>query len=153
MNSKIVEFEALPASVEDIDNSVFYSPFDVAAETVAALCVYEKDPDAAIRMLDHLRLSGSMGVWDTWKLRRRLKGREHIPFSFFDGADPSNGYRPSLPYRLEVYATQMSYLKDDEVRLYIQSKGARPAGSVTLVCRNFRWYLKKEELLGGIRSV
>ena len=99
-------------------------PFVRAALTILALRQYSFSPDDSIEMLELLAGPGSFSVSDLSLLRKKLDGREYIPFSFFANATPENAYDPSLPLTISVKDTAFSYKKDGYATLYVQSSGA-----------------------------
>ena len=155
MNSKTVRFDRLPANTRDIsaiNRNIFSSPYDVAAMTVAVMCNYGTDAEETVRMLEWLRGGRSYGFLELKSLKDRLRDRPYAPLSYFSGALPSNGYQPDRPYSVEVYSTGSSYIDDDCVRLFIASSGSPSVGSVTLKSDDYRWFLRKEDLLSGVKA-
>lgn len=154
MNSKVLTFDKLPANKEELLSlfpSVFMSPFDVAAATVAVLCHYDENTEETLSMLSFLRGNDDLNLFEKIFLKDRLKGKPEIPRAYFEGSCPENGYTPVVPYSIEVYATEHSYIGDPLVKLFLHSYGTGIIGNVTLRSENGKWYLKKEDLLNAVR--
>ena len=93
-------FTALPSSVADLQSlpeANLDSPFKTAALTMLALTGFETDPENAFAMLDWLKGPVDLSVYEKQFITERLRGKYYKVFSFFAGATPENGYKPSLP--------------------------------------------------------
>ena len=90
------ELQALPEATLD-------TPFKTAALTVLALCLYKDKPDSVMEMLDFLKGPESVSPYEKQFYKDRLYEKEYIPFSYFDGATPDNGYAPSQPMTIAIY--------------------------------------------------
>lgn len=148
-------FERLPETVDELRGMpefVLTDPFMTAALTVCALCRYEKDPNAAVAMLNELRGPRPLSVFEIQFLRDRLAGKGYKPFSFFRGASPSNNYTPTLPYTIVIRDDPYSYQNEGYVRLQLQSYGADSARPVTLRRKGAQWMLWEQILLSDIRT-
>ena len=148
-------FERLPETVDELrgmQEFVLTDPFMTAALTVCALCRYEKDPNAAVAMLNELRGPRPLSVFEIQFLRDRLAGKGYKPFSFFRGASPSNNYTPTLPYTIVIRDDPYSYQNEGYVRLQLQSYGADSPRPVTLRRKGAQWMLWEQILLSDIRT-
>lgn len=95
-------FDSLPKSLNEIlalPQAAMSTPYETAALTVLALCVYPTDKDAAYAILDHLRGPRKLTNMDKQFIRDRfMDGKTYIPRSYFTGATPGNGYTPNKPF-------------------------------------------------------
>lgn len=149
------QFDRLPANLEELralPEFALTDPFMTAALTVAALCRYEADPDAAVEMLNALRGPRPLSVFEIQFLRDRLAGKGYKPFSFFQGATPQNNYTPTLPYTITIRDDPYSYQNEGYVRLQLQSFGADSPRPVTLRQKGEQWMLWEQILLSDIRT-
>ena len=73
------------------------TPFQTAAMTVVALCVYPHSPDASIQMLNFLRGPRPLNGQEISFIRDRFRAKDYVPRSYFSGATPQNDYTPSSP--------------------------------------------------------
>ena len=90
----LAEFQALPRS----------TPEEVCAGFLCALNLYTKSPNDGVAAMDLLRGPRPMTPYDSQFLRDRLRGKEYLPLTYFEGAAPENGYVPASHYVLTVLA-------------------------------------------------
>ena len=148
-------FEALPQNVEGLralPEFAMTDPFMTAALTVAVLCRYEADPEAAVAMLNELKGPRPLTNYEIQFLRDRLAGKGYKPYSFFDGATPANNYSPARPYTLIVRDDPYSYQNEGYARLQLQSNGADNPRHITLRQKGEQWLLWEQMLLSDIRT-
>lgn len=148
-------FDRLPQTVDELRRMPEFAlsdPFMTAALTVCALCRYEKDPDAAVAMLNELRGPRPLSVFEIQFLEDRLAGKGYKPFSFFLGAEPSNNYTPTLPYTIVIRDDPYSYTNEGYARLQLRSFGADNPRPVTLRRKGAQWMLWEQMLLSDIRT-
>lgn len=157
--TKIITFTSLPTSVAELQalpQAAMQSPFQTAALTVAALCAWGENPQAAIEMLNYLKGPSPLSAYEKQFLQERLRGKAYKPYSFFAGATPANGYKPALPYRITILETPHSNAQAGEgyVQLYIQSGGADAHRPVKLRSKpsTGQWFLWEQMLLSDIRE-
>ena len=152
---RIFVFQHLPQNEEELRAMPEYAmtdPFMTAALTVAVLCRYETDPQAAADMLNALKGPRPLSPFEIQFLRDRLAGKGYKPFSFFDGALPENNYSPVKPYTITVYDDPYSYLNEGYARLLLRSNGADSPRQITLRQKgNGQWLLWEQMLLSDIR--
>ena len=147
-------FQNLPSNVNELQQLPEYAlsdPFMTAALTVAALCRYEQDPQAAIDMLNALKGPRPLSTFEIQFLRDRLAGKGYKPFSFLEGATPENNYTPSKPYTVLVRDDPYSYQNEGYARLLLQSHGADSPRQVMLRRKGEQWMLWDQMLLSDIR--
>ena len=159
--------QTLPQSVAEMQSlpqASLASPYGTAALTVAALCAYEQNPQAAADMLGFLRGPRPLTPHDLQFMRDRLRGKGYKTFSFFEGSSPQNNYTPARPYRVTVFDNPYSWVSEDSsqssvgpvqyARLLIQSSGADNPRPITLRYKpsTNQWFLWEHQLLADIRA-
>lgn len=148
-------FAALPqnaAELRALPEFALSDPFMTAALTVAALCRYEADPNAAVDMLNELRGPRPLSNFEIQFLRDRLAGKGYKPFSYFNGAAPANNYTPAKPYTITIRDDPYSYQNEGYARLQLRSFGADNPRQVTLRRKGSQWMLWEQMLLSDIRT-
>ena len=79
-------------------------------------------------------------------------GKSYIPFSYFVGASPENGYTPRQPFTLLVGSNHTSYVEDGYCKLFIPCGGADDPRPIKLRRKgNGQWFLWEQYLMTGIR--
>ncbi len=152
---KTIRFSALPKNVSELSalpEFAMTDPFQTAALTVAVLCRYEKDPEETVRMLNALKGPRPLTPFEIQFLRDRLAGKGYKPFSYFDGAAPSNDYTPTLPYTITIEDDPYTYQNEGYARLHLVSFGADSPRPVTLRKKGDQWLLWDQLLLADIRT-
>ena len=152
-----VVFDNLPGNLDELvllPQSSMSSPFDTAALTVAALCVYPQNREACFAMLDYLRGPRPLsGVEKQFINDRFMDGHDYVPRSYFNGATPQNDYTPAQPYTVTVSTNPYSYSEQGYARLFLHSGGADSPREVRLrLAKDGKWYLWEQFLLAGIRQ-
>lgn len=149
-------FDSIPANAAELKalpEAKLDSAFKTTALTLAALCRYEYDPEAAIEMLDFLKGPGSVSVFEKQFIKEHLGGAPYKARSYFEGATPENGYQPKTPYRITVIETPYSFANENWAVMYIKSGGADSPRSIKL-CKKpstGQWFLTEIQCLAGIR--
>ncbi len=74
---------------------------------------------------------------NTTTLRHRLSELSYLPFIYYLGASPQNGYTPDAPpYQVEMYANPHSYIPSSDgtmrIKLFVKTLGADSARPVTV---------------------
>lgn len=139
-------FTALP-------QAALSNPFDTAALTVAALCIYSRDKELCFRMLDYLRGPRPMNGMDKQFISDRMRSYDYVPRSYFEGAVPGNDYMPASPYTVIVKSDPHSYDEHGIAKLFIHSGGADDPRPIKLrEAKDGKWYLWEQYLLTGIRQ-
>ncbi len=150
-----ITFSTVPDNYEDfaaLPQAAMQNPFDTAALTVVALCVFAEDKDTAIKMLNLLKGPRPVSTYDIQFITDRLRGKDYVPRSYFNGTSPQNDYAPSTPYSITVSENRYSYQEHGYAKLYLNSSGADSPRSVTLrLAKDGRWYLWEQFLLPDIR--
>ncbi|MBQ8759203.1 MAG: hypothetical protein IJZ20_05870, partial [Clostridia bacterium] len=77
----------------------------------------------------------------------------YIPFSYFIGATPENGYAPSTPFTIEVFENPYSFDNENWATLWVKSSGADNMRSIKLRKKpsTGRWFLNDIQCLSEIR--
>lgn len=152
---KIV-FKDIPETLEGfcaLPQAAMSTPFDTAAMTVAAFCVYPSDKEEALKMLDYLRGPRPMSTYEKQFIADRFRDKDYVPRSYFNGATPANDYMPTAPYTVEVFANPYSYQEENYAHLYINSGGADSPRSVKMrKAKDGKWYLWEQFILSDIRQ-
>ena len=150
-------FAALPESLAEMQvlpEASLDSPFKTAALTVCALCAYAADRQIGTEMLNFLRGPRPLNGFDISFLNDRFRGgKTYIPFSYFSGATPDNGYTPQPPFRVTVQSNHVSAEEAGYMKLFIPCFGADSPRPVKLRQRGSdgKWFLWEQYLLTGIR--
>ena len=156
--SEVFTFSALPeslAQMQALPEASLDTPFKTAALTVCALCAYAADRNVGTEMLNFLRGPRPLNGFDISFLNDRLRGgKTYIPFSYFSGATPDNGYTPQPPFRVTVQSNHVSAEEAGYMKLFIPCFGADSPRPVKLRQRGSdgKWLLWEQYLLTDIRQ-
>ena len=150
-------FFAIPTSVEDLKllpEATLDTLYKTAALCMAALCNYELDSEATYAMLDVLKGPEPLTVAQKQSIKQELAGKYYKPFSFFEGATPSNEYRPSTPYTISIGETAHSYSEENRATLYVVSSGADKKRAIKLRKKpsTGQWFVIDIQCLADIRE-
>ena len=156
MNSQRFTFATLPRSVAQLQAMPEFSlqsPFQTVALTMAALCLYEEDPETTFAMLDVLKGPESLSPFEKQFLHERLRDKGYKVRSFFENATPENGYTPAVPYTITVSESPHSYPAEHWATLYVTSGGADAPRSIKLRRKpsTGQWFLNEIQCLSDIR--
>lgn len=151
-----ITFSALPESLEQMQalpEAALQTPFQTAALTVCALCVYAADKDIGTQMLNWLRGPRPLTPSEISFLNDRFRDGHHVPFSYFAGAVPGNDYTPTQPYTLTIEAGPYADANPGYKKLHIRSGGADSPREIVLRQKgDGQWMLWDQFLLVGIRT-
>ncbi|MBQ4547247.1 MAG: hypothetical protein IJA17_08850 [Oscillospiraceae bacterium] len=155
--SETVVFDEIPGTYEDFINlpeAKMKTPFDTAAMTVLAFCVYPENRELSIKMLNFLRGPRPLSGIDANFIRDRfMDGRDYVPRSYFKGATPENDYRVNPPYSVVVSENPYSYENKGYAKLFVRSGGADSLREIVLrEAKDGKWYLWEQFILGDIRQ-
>ena len=155
--SYTVSFPQLPvdlAQLQAMPEGALRRPEHTAALTVAALCIYPVNKDAALEMLNYLQGPRGVTPYDKQFLADRFRDKDYVPRSYFAGATPQNNYEPSEPLTITVFENPYSRGQDGYLTLHIRSGGADSPRQIKL--RNKpstgQWFLWEQFLLSDIRK-
>ena len=75
------------------------------------------------------------------------------PFSFFNGATPENGYKPTTPYTIAIYENPYSFDNENWATLWVKSGGGDNMRSIKLRKKpsTGQWFLNEIQCLSDIR--
>lgn len=151
-----VTFSALPNSLAELQampEASLDSPFKTTALTIAVLCAYEKNPDGCIEMLNFLKGPAEVSTYEKGFIKERLNGKFYKTFSFFEGAVPENGYKPNIPYVINVSENLYSFDEENRATLYVKSGGADSPRPIKLRKKpsTGQWFLNDIQCLADIR--
>ena len=152
-----IDFPGIPESYEEfvsLPEAKMETPFETAAMTVLAFCVYPKDKDLSIKMLNFLRGPRPLSGMDINFIRDRfMDGRDYVPRSYFEGATPENDYTPNVPLRIVIGDNPYSYENDGYAKLLVRSGGADSLREIVLrEAKDGKWYLWDQFILADIRQ-
>ena len=155
--SVTIDFPGNPESYEEfvsLPEAKMETPFETAAMTVLALCVFPKDRELSIKMLNLLRGPRPLSGMDISFIRDRfMDGKDYIPRSYFKGATPENNYEPSLPYSVVVSENPYSYENEGYAKLFVTSGGAAGPRAIPLRrAKAGKWDLWEQFILSDIRK-
>ena len=149
-------FEDLPeslAQMQAMPEAALKDPFQTAALTVCALCVYSGYPQIGVEMLNWLRGPRPLSPFDISFLNDRFRDGIHVPFSYFKGATPENDYTPTRPLTLTIEAGPYADANPGYKKLHIRSGGADNAREIILRQKgDGTWLLWDQFLLLSIRQ-
>jgi len=148
-------FSILPEDLmqmQSLPEAVLENPFQTAALTVCALCVYSGHPQMGQKMLNWLKGPRPLTNYDISFLNDRFRDGAHVPFSYFHGATPENNYTPEYPLTLTIEAGPYADANPGYKKLHIRSGGADNAREVVLRQKgDGTWLLWDQFLLLSIR--
>ena len=155
--SVTIDFPGIPGSYEEfvsLPEAKMETPFETAAMTVLAFCVYPKDKDLSIKMLNFLRGPRPLSGMDISFIRDRfMDGRDYVPRSYFEGATPENDYTPDVPLKIVVKDNPYSYENGGYAKLLVRSGGADSLREIVLrEAKDGKWYLWDQFILADIRQ-
>ena len=143
----LAELRALPeASLTDV--------YAVAALSVLCLTRFQADRTESIAMLNFLKGPDPLNPMGIQQISDRfMDGKFYKVNSFFEGAVPANGYKPSLPYQIKVTSNPYSFENENWATLYLTSGGADNPRPVKLRKKpsTGQWFLVEIQYLGDIR--
>ena len=154
-----VALHQLPVSLAQLQampEGALKKPEHTAALTIAALCIYPIDQDAALEMLNYLQGPRGITPYDKQFLQDRFRDKDYVPRSYFAGATPQNNYEPAEPYTVTVFENPYSRSQLDEgyLTLYVCSGGADSPRQIKLRHKpsTGQWFLWEQFLLSDIRK-
>ena len=149
-------FQSLPETLEQLQalpEAALATPFQTAALTVCALCVYGADKAAGEAMLNWLRGPRPLSGYEISFLNDRFRDGIHVPFSYFKGATPANDYTPAYPFTLDITAGPYADANPGYKKLHIRSGGADSPREIVLRQKgDGQWFLWEQFLMVGIRQ-
>ena len=152
-----VVIQKIPENLQEFERLAAQGrkPEHICALFLCALALFDRDKDAGISAMNLLRGPRPMTPYDAQFLRDRLRGKPYLPFAYFEGATPENGYQPRTPYRLNVLADPRPQdMEPGYLRVFLKTAGAdspRPMKLRQKVSTG-QWFLwEYSSILSGIR--
>ena len=154
--SECFSFTAVPQNLSELQalpEATLDTPFKTAALTILALCLYKDNHDIVLEILDFLKGPESVSPYEKQFIKERLTDKYYIPFSYFIGATPENGYAPSAPFTIEVFENPYSFDNENWATLWVKSGGADNMRSIKLRKKpsTGQWFLNDIQCLSEIR--
>lgn len=142
------------AQLQAMPEASLQKPEHTAALTIAALCVYPMNAEAALEMLNYLQGPRGVTPYDKQFLADRFRDKDYVPRSYFAGATPQNNYEPSEPYTITVFENPYSRGQDGYLTLHVRSGGADSPRQIKLRHKpsTNQWFLWEQFLLSDIRQ-
>ena len=154
----VITFNKLFSSIDDFKKINRNSPENVAALTVEAICLYDKNPDEFFLVLQDL-MSDLQPISNM--LKAEIKDRmeqnskaSYIGLSYFNGANNFNNYEPDKSYAVEITDGPSSYINDGYATLYLKSGGADSKRPIVLrKKKDENWVLYGDSILGILSDI
>ena len=151
-----VSFSGLPTTTDmlrKLPEATLQEPHYAAALLIPALCIWNTNQNMAIEMINFLKGPQVLSTYEIQFISERLKGKEYLPFSYFDGTTPENNYKPSQPYTINIATVPTSFNEAGYAKLYLKSSGADSPRPVQLRKKDStgEWFLLDQMLLSEIR--
>lgn len=142
------EFESLAATLRS-------SAEGVCALFLCAVALFDKSKDEGTAAMNVLRGPRPMAPYDVQFLRDRLRGKSYLPLAYFAGASPENGYKPAVPYLLDVLPDPRPQdVEEGYLRVFLKTAGADSPRPIKLrrKASTGEWFLwEYSSILSGIR--
>jgi hypothetical protein len=157
LKEKFFVFAKIPNSLEEfksLNEAELKDPFQTAALTVLALCIYKTNRELCFACLDFLQGPTHITNYQKQFINDRLSGKEYKPFSYFKGAEVDNGYVPNIPYVIMIQESQVSYAEKEYCTLLVKSSGADAPRQIRMRIKDgTKWYLWDQFILADIRPL
>jgi len=142
------------AQMQAMPEAALKQPEHTAALTIAVLCMYPIDKEAALEMLNYLQGPRGVTPYDKQFLADRFRDKDYVPRSYFAGATPQNNYEPSEPLTVTVFENPYSRGQDGYLTLHVRSSGADSPRQIKLRLKpsTGQWFLWEQFLLSDIRQ-
>ena len=141
------EFEALAAGQR--------TPEKISALFLCALSLFDRNMADGVSAMNLLRGPKPMTPYDAQFLRDRLRGKAYLPLAYFEGATPQNGYKPNVPYVLNVLLDPRPQdIEPGYLRVFLKTAGADSPRPMKLrqKASTGEWFLwEYSSILSGIR--
>ncbi len=138
-----VTISGMPANLEaflDLQKQIAVTPQGGVVMILVAIYMYQNDPDVGMQCLTAASTypltskSEKKGSYEGYimtnisRLKTNLESYPRIPFVYYQGASPENGYVPDgPPYVVKMYTNPYSYSKGSDgmrVKLFAETQGA-----------------------------
>ena len=149
-----ITFDKLPKNLKEfkaLPQAALSTPFDTAAMTVLALSYYPTNRELSMQMYEYLSGARTVSSIEKNFINDRFLDSDYIPRSYFEGAVPENGYRPTKPYTVIARDNPYSYDNNNYAKIYLTSGGAESPRYVTLrLAKDGKWYLWEQFILVSV---
>ena len=143
------------AQLQQMPEGTLQKPEHTAALTIAALCLYPVDKEAALEILEFLHGPRGRSNYDKQFLADRFRDKDYVPRSYLAGAVPQNNYAPTEPYTVTVFENPYSrdQIAEGYLTLHVRSGGADSPRQIKLRHKpsTGQWFLWEQFLLSDIR--
>jgi uncharacterized repeat protein (TIGR01451 family) len=163
-----VFFNRIPHTLDkfiELQNQIAHTPQGAVAMMLIAMRIYQQYPIEGMKCMTAActgslivpsSAAGSYGGYimsNVSTLKERLKIYPYLPFIYYQGAEPENGYTPDAPpYKANMYTNLYSYSQSSGgmwIKLFVETKGAdsnrpvsvRKAGNIYKVVEYSSLYL------------
>ncbi|OJX46081.1 MAG: hypothetical protein BGO78_04130 [Chloroflexi bacterium 44-23] len=151
-----VVFDELPTTLDvlrGLPQANLQEPYYAAALLIPALCHWSANKNVALDIINYLKGPHAVSIREIQFVDERLQGKAYLPFSYFEGATPENGYEPSRPFIVKIFIVPTSFNEAGYAKLYLKSSGADSPRPVQLRKKTSsgEWFLWEQMLLSEIR--
>lgn len=152
-----VTFKELPTTLDRflaLPEASLKEPHYAAALLIPALCLWPTNQKVATDMINFLKGPKGLSTYEIQFINERLRGKEYLPFSYFQGSTPENGYKTSLPYIVNISTVPTSFDEIGYAKFYLKSSGADSPRPVQIRKKDSsgEWFLWDQMLLSEIRG-
>ncbi len=152
-----VMFDEIPTSLDMIRAlplANLLEPHYAAALLIPALCLWTTNQDEAINIMNFLKGPQPLSIREIQFINERLRGKDYLPFSYFESSSPENGYTPLKPYTVTISTVPTSFSEEGYLKLYLKSSGADSSRPLQLRRKDSsgEWFLWDQMLLSDIRQ-
>lgn len=152
-----VMFDELPTTLDELRSlpeANLKQPHYVAALLIPILCLWSTNQGLVLDMLNFLKGPQELSMHEKQFIEDRLRGKEYLPFSYFEGTSPQNGYKPSRPYTITISTVPTSFNEAGYAKLYLKSSGADSPRPVQIRKKESsgEWFLWEQMILSDIRQ-
>ncbi len=148
-----VSINRIPHTLEkylELRNQIAHTPQGAVVMMLVAFRVYQQFPVEGMKCLTanctypllvptttHPGAYQGNVMANTTELRLRLNDLSYLPFIYYKGATPANGYIPDgPPFQTELFVNPQSYIPSSDgslrIKLFVKTKGADSARPVTV---------------------
>ncbi len=152
-----VSFKELPTTLDmlkALPEASLKECYYAAGLLIPALCLWNENQKVAIEMINFLKGPQPLSTREIQFISERLRDKEYLPSSYFEGTTPQNNYEASKPYTVTVSTVPTSFNEDEYAKLYLKSSGADSPRPVQIreKASTGQWFLWDQMLLSEIRS-
>ena len=107
-----VIFDELPTSLKmlrDLPESSLNESYYAPALLIPSLCLWSINKDEAINMINFLKGPQPLSIREIQFINERLRSKEYLPYSYFEGTSPQNCYKSLKPYIVKISTVPTSF--------------------------------------------